>query len=207
MCLATTGAAPARRPLARKGHACSEEHVGETFTGGHKEQRGAELPPEGGGEILRLLAVVPVALQQQPRAVLSGQPLLHAHCARAELTVGGDSHGEDDGGCRAQSVQRLSLGECGEQRVAVELGLMHRHQPGGLHVLALLAGSLALARERQLCLELRGAGGVHRRGVIPDLLPRGQERHCAVQPQPRAILDRLQQLLHLAHVQQTFSCI
>jgi hypothetical protein len=127
MCAAATGAAPDRRPFARKGHACSEEHVGETFTGAHQE-RGAELPPEGGGEVLRLLAVVPVALQQQ-RAVLSGQPLLHAHCARAELTVGGDSHGEDDGGCRAQSVQRLSLGECGEQRVAVELGRMHAISP------------------------------------------------------------------------------
>ena len=43
-------------------------------------------------------AVVPVALQQQPRAVLPGEPLLDTHCARAELTVGGDCHGEDGGG-------------------------------------------------------------------------------------------------------------
>ncbi len=75
--------------------------------------------------------------------------------------------------------------------------MMHRHEPGGLHVLALLADSLALARERQLCRELGGAGGVHSRGVVPDLLTGGQVGQRAVQPQPRAILNRLHQRLQL----------
>ena len=53
---AAASAAPAMRALTGKGHASGEEHVGEALGGGHQERR-AELPPEGGGETLRLLAV------------------------------------------------------------------------------------------------------------------------------------------------------
>ena len=173
--MACTVAAPAMRALAGERHACCEKHVSVAFAGCH-EERGAELLPEGGGESLRLLTVVPVALQPQPLAVLADEPLLHTHCARTELTVGGDRYGENGGGCRAQSVKRLPFGECSQQGVSVKLGLVDRHEPSGLHVLALLAGSLALARERQLFGQLGAAGGVHRRGVIPYLLPGGQMR-------------------------------
>ena len=58
----SAGAAPALRALAREGHASGEQHVGKALARGHQEGR-AELLPEGGSEALRLLAVVPAALQ------------------------------------------------------------------------------------------------------------------------------------------------
>ena len=81
--------------------ACRQD---KTLTGGHQGRR-AELPPEGGGEVIRLLAVVPVALQQQPLAILLRQPLLNTHCARAELPLGGDRHGTAKNGTSTLGVE------------------------------------------------------------------------------------------------------
>jgi hypothetical protein len=55
--------------LAREWHAGCSKHVCHPLAG-DDEQRGAELTAEGGGQGLRLLAVVAVALQQHARAVL-----------------------------------------------------------------------------------------------------------------------------------------
>jgi len=46
---------------------------------------------------LGLLSVVAVTLQQHARAILLGEPLLQADCARAELAVGGHRHRQDHG--------------------------------------------------------------------------------------------------------------
>ena len=81
-----------------------------------------------------------------------------------------------------------------------EYFLVRRHEPSGLHMLAVFAGSLAFARERQLFGAFGGAGGVHRRGVAPEAAvtacrPYTRLRRPQPSPQEADIIKRLVQCL------------
>ena len=89
----------------------------------------------------------------------------------------------------------MPLRESGEQGVAVELLLVHRHEPGGLYVLGRLTSSTAVARKHELLLDFGAAGGMDGRGVIPNLLPRRRMRQGAVETQPAAVIDGIKHLL------------
>jgi len=69
-----------------------------------REVRNSLRNPEVGREVLLLLTVVAVTFKSKPRAVVGSEPLLQLNCTRAELSVGGEDYGHDDGRCRAAAT-------------------------------------------------------------------------------------------------------
>ncbi len=61
------------------------------------KQRCVQLAPKAGCEVLRLLAILTGAFEEETEAVFLHQPLLQLDRARAELAVGGQQHGQHQG--------------------------------------------------------------------------------------------------------------
>ena len=80
------------------------------------------------------------SLEEEAKAVLLDQPLLQLDSTRVELTVVGHHHGEEEGSHGSHAVKELSLGDCGEEGIAVELDTVLLQEPGRGHAGAAAPG-------------------------------------------------------------------
>ncbi len=123
--------------------------------------------------------------------VLLHQPLLQLDRARAELVVGGQHHGQDEGNHGAPAVEELLFRNRGQEGTAVELDLVICQEPGGSHAGTVTTGRSSCEGVLDFGFEVRRTGGVGARSIEPDSFLRRGVQDGPVRPHAPPLTDAM----------------